>query len=340
MNARRRRQPEQTLFAFAEARDERRGGMDELFAALAAYRKGARFLRLLALAARFRAYGPYNALLAAVQRPNATCILPASKWRRYGREVKREARPIILLRPFSPITCVFDLADTRVMRGREDRLPERLTAPLGREALGPVPGDVVRRLVARLPWWGILHETVPTGPAAAGEIHLADGHGTEMAVAVRRGAVVACRPVYVLRTRARVGATDLFAALVRALARLFCHHLRCGYAAGWGDGRALAPSVEAFEAEVVLWLVSRRLGVASPAYAAVEDYFAEHAEMPEASMDAVLDAVAEIEKMFSAACTVRDGALFKLEPGFAGRVRAGDADDLETRILQQEILKT
>ncbi len=343
MNARRRRQPEQTLFAFAEEAGERRGGMDELFASKVTYRKGGRFLQLLTRAAWFRAYGPYNALLAAVQRPDATCILPPSKWRKYNRELRREARPIILLRPYSPITCVFDLADTRVIRGREDRLPDDLAAPNEFDPLEAVSDAVVRRMLARLPWWGILHETVPTGPAASGEIHLADGNEAEMAIPVRQDASVPWRPVYVLRTRAEVSATDLFAAVVRELARLFCHHLRSGYAKGWGDGRALKPDVEAFEADVVLWLVSRRLGVASPAYAALADYFEMQEEIPSvASLDAILDAVAEIERMLEDDCTVRHGALFRWEPDFAARVRAGDVEVVEkTRdVFQQEILTT
>ena len=70
MSARRGRHPEQVLFAFAEERDARRRGLDELFAALGAFRAGGRFLRLLACMGRFRDYGPYNALLAAVQRPD------------------------------------------------------------------------------------------------------------------------------------------------------------------------------------------------------------------------------------------------------------------------------
>lgn len=342
MSARRGRHPEQALFAFAEERDARRRGLDELFAALGAFRAGGRFLRLLACMGRFRDYGPYNALLAAVQRPEAVCILPPSKWRAYNREVKPTARPIVLLRPFSPVTCVFDLADTRVIRGRMDRFPPEAAAPDVRTPCRAVPEVVVRRLLARLPWWGILHETVPTGPATAGEIHLADGTEGPLAVPVREGGVVPWRPVYVLRTRAGVSSTDLFAALVHALARLFCHHLRSGYEMGWGAGRALTAEVEAFEADVALWIVSRRQNVASPAYAALDAYFATHAAVPEgASVDAVLDAVAQVEALLGDACTVRDGFLARYAPAFAARLRAdGRGGDALHGDFQQETTTT
>ena len=65
MSARRRKAPEQALFAFAEESGEKRRGMDELFASLVAFQKASRFLRLLTCMARFSDYGPYNALLAA-----------------------------------------------------------------------------------------------------------------------------------------------------------------------------------------------------------------------------------------------------------------------------------
>ena len=336
MSARRRKAPEQALFAFAEESGEKRRGMDELFASLVAFQKASRFLQLLTCMARFSDYGPYNALLAAVQRPNATCVLPPSKWTKYNRELKRVARPIVLLRPFAPVFCVFDIADTRVVRGRPDRLPSYLRSRVAETPASPVPEATVRRLLARLPWWGILHEALPTGPAAQGEIHLADGREGDLSVPVADGGVVPWRPVYVLRTRTDVPPTDLFAAVVRELARLFCHHLMCGYEKGWGDGRSLTPDVEAFEVEVALWLVSRRIGVASPAYAAVDDYFTTHPAIPETmSMDAVVDAVGEIETMLGE-CTLRDGSLFKTSHDFAARVRAGDV----VHPFQQEITTT
>lgn len=339
MSAVRRRRPEQTLFAFVEEQDERRGGMDDLFAWHTSYCKGARFIELLKSMARFRAYSPYNAMLAAVQRPDATCILSPSKWRRYNRELRRDARPIVLLRPTSPITCVFDVSDTRVMRGQEDRLPEFMAEAMDSDPIDLASDAPVRNILAHLPWWGILHEAVPTGPAACGEIHLADGAEGDMEVPVRAGATVAWRPVYVLRTRRGVAAADGFSALVRELARLFCRHLCCGYAAGWGEGRSVKEGVEEFECALVLWIVGRRLGVRSVAEEEIAAYFEGHEEIPEISMDVVLDAVSKIEKMISDDCTVRDGALYKMEPSFVARMRAGEGTVPEGGdFAQQDVL--
>lgn len=325
MSARRKRQPEQTLFAFAEEREEKRKGVDELFASVGAYGVGRRFLQLLEQVGRFRAYGPFNALLAALQRPKARCILPPSRWRKYNREVKRDATPIILLRPFSPVTCVFDVADTRVVRGREDRFPPELAPEELKEPVAPVSEKTVQTLLDRLPWWGILHETVPTGPAASGELHLADANTPLMQVRIKGECCADWRPVYVLATRREVSPTDRFAALTHELARLFCRHLHCGFEKGWQGGRDLSLPEESFEADVVVWLVSRRLGVASPAYRAVSDYLDQNGVVPGISLDTVLEAVAEIETMLGE-CTVRDGYLHRLSPSFAALLKSEDGN--------------
>lgn len=316
MGARKRRQPEQTLFAFAEGRPERRKGVDELFASVPSFRRGRNLLLLLERMARFRAYGPYNALLVALQRPKARCVLSSARWGNYNREVKPGAAPIVLLRPFAPVVYVFDVADTRVIRGRADRLPVEWLVEIEPEPTSPVPEALVGRLLARLPWWGIRHETVPTGPASAGELYLAGVTDAEIPVFVRGGDVVGWRPAYVLGTREDVRPDDRFSALVGALARLFCHHLRCGYERGWEGGRELTARAETLEVDIVVWLVCRRRGVASPAYGQLAEYLSTNEPLPEISLDIVLEAVAEVERMLGD-CSVRDGYLYRFSPSFA-----------------------
>jgi len=331
MGTRRGKPPEQTLFAFAQEHEDRRRGVDDLFSTVHAYAEGRRFLQLLGVVGRLDSYGPYNAFLAALQRPRARCVLPPSGWRRYNREVKKGAIPIVMLRPFAPVTCVFDVADTRVIRGREDRVPEAWLAEDDRSREGgDVPEAIVRTLLDRLPWWGIRHMTVPTGPSAAGELHLADVSVPEIKIWIRPGVAVDHRPAYVLETRAGASSTDLFTALVHALARLFCHHLHCAFEKGWSGGRSLSSCAEDFEADVVLWLVSRRLRVACPACRALSERLAANGSIPDISMDRVLDAVAEIERMLGG-CTYRDGALFRLSPSFAAAcgARAVEANGLD-----------
>ena len=320
MSARRRKAPEQTLFAFAEEQDERRKGVDALFASVPHFRTPARFLDLLFGTAHFRAYAPYNAMLIHVQRPQARYVLPAARWGRYNRVVRRSANPLVILRPFSPVCYLYDLADTRVQPGCADRFPPHWAERPEDDPVADVSPVLLNRLFGRLPLWGVAHETVPTGPASAGRLFVADAAPVPD-LDVKIGATsVAWPPVYVLQTRESAPNTDIFTALVHELARLFCRHVRCAYEKGWGAGREQTESAESFETLVATWLVCRRQQVASAAYADLRDRLSALDEIPDISFDAVLDAVAEIETMLGD-CTVEDGFLYRHSPSFAAQVR-------------------
>ena len=55
---------------------------------------------------------PFNMMLADIQRPGARYVAFRKDWVRLGREVKPGAIPIIVLWPFCPVRCAFDLSDT------------------------------------------------------------------------------------------------------------------------------------------------------------------------------------------------------------------------------------
>lgn len=328
MSARRKKEPEQTLFAFAEEQDERRKGVDALFASVPYYRAPARFLDLLEGTAHFRNYAPYNAMLIHVQRPQARYVLPAARWGRYNRTVRRSASPLVVLRPFAPVSYLFDLADTRVLQGREDRFPPHWAERPDADPAEEVSPVLLNKLLSRLPLWGVAHDTVPTGPASAGRIFVAES-APVADLEIRVGASsVAWPPAYVLQTRASAPNADIFAALVTELSRLFCRHVRSAYEKGWGAGREQTASAESFETLVAAWLVCRRQGVASPVYAELRDRLSALDEIPDISFDAVLDAVAEIETMLGD-CTVEDGFLCRYSPSFAAQVRV--ARDLQRK---------
>jgi hypothetical protein len=87
--------------------------LDELFKATIAYRSTQSYLELMRFIARFRFYSPFNAMLIHIQRPGACFVAPPSRWERdYGRRVKPEASPLVILRPMGPVMFVFDVADT------------------------------------------------------------------------------------------------------------------------------------------------------------------------------------------------------------------------------------
>ena len=318
MSARRKRHFEQELFEFAQEDGERRKGVDELLASVEEFARPARFLKLLATIAHFRDYSPHNALLIALQRPDARYVLTPRRWKALGRFVKRGACPIIALRPFAPVMYLYDVADTKVESGRADGFDAAWAAQPARDPEADVPPETLRQLLDNLPLWGISHGTFPTGPSLSVELRVG-GDGDEALALPVGGGTVTCRPAYVLHTRAGAPDTVVFTALVQALARIFCRHLRCGYERGWENSRRVNAEVEQFEGEAVAGLVCRRLQAASPSYSFWADFAFERREIPPASLDAVCDAVTEIERMLEP-CTIQQGYLYRNTPSFAARV--------------------
>ena len=71
------------------------------------------FFRTLAFYARFPYIGAYNAALVEQQRPGARFVQTARKWKKeYGRKIKLNSRPVMILLPFYPVEFLFDISDT------------------------------------------------------------------------------------------------------------------------------------------------------------------------------------------------------------------------------------
>jgi len=318
VSARRKRHFEQELFEFAQEDGERKKGVDELLSVVEDYRRTSRFLQLLFRMAHFRDYSPHNALMIALQRPNAKFVLTPRRWKALGRYVKRGACPVVALRPFSPVMYLYDVSDTKVLFGSRDGFDPSLANMFEYDPLADVSAETMETLLGNLPLWGIAHGTFPAGPSLSVELRVAGDEDGDI-YAHAGDATVACHPAYVLKTREGAPDTVVFSAIVQALARIFCHHIRCGYERGWDASRRVAPDVEQFEMQTVTWLVCRRLQVASPSYTFLADYKSERSEMPPISLDAVCDAVTEIERMLEP-CTIKQGFLYRHTPSLAAHV--------------------
>ena len=110
-------------------RGSARMALDELFTLAGKYNSSDAYLELLRFVGRFRFYSPFNAMLIHTQMPGAHFVCPARRWRKdYGREIKIEARPIVLLQPMGPVLFVFDVSDTAPLPNARP-LPDQVEDP-------------------------------------------------------------------------------------------------------------------------------------------------------------------------------------------------------------------
>ena len=283
------------------AEQETKHALDELFNATFAFRNSKEFLELMQFVKHFRFYSPYNALLIHAQRPGAQFVAPAYRWqRKYGRRVKPNANPIVILQPMGPVMFVFDVADTEA--GKDARpLPAEVEKPW--EVRSGIIGDELEQTIENAKRDGIRVHGQKTGSQAAGSICSVrdtgltpllfplgrDKHGNENYQQV---------PVhYELLLSEGLDRESRYATLVHELAHLYCGHLGSPNKKWWPDRRGLPKIVVEFEAESVSYLVCARQGIESPSEAYLASYGNNRDKVPPISLECVMKAAGLLEAM-------------------------------------------
>lgn len=83
--------------------------LDRMLADSTLYRNGREFRALLDFVVKLRNFAPFNAMLLQIQRPGLRHAASARDWReRFGRYLKEDARPLLILWPFDPVALVYD----------------------------------------------------------------------------------------------------------------------------------------------------------------------------------------------------------------------------------------
>jgi hypothetical protein len=271
--------------------------LDELVHDARMYRSGRAFRELLEFAGRFRFYSPFNAMLVRLQLQGATFVAPARRWReKYGRAVRPEARPIVILRPRGPVMIVFDVSDTVPVDGEALPLPPEVVRPFEISRLPDVEA-IMARTERNALRDGVRVTRAPAGSQQAGRIETASGPALQLAV--RRGnatEVVLVPQRYVACLNADHDASLQFATLVHELAHLYCGHLGTPDERWWPSRTRLDHATEEFEAEAVSFIVAKRIddGVTFPPYLA---HLLDGDELPPFSLDRIVKVAGDIEQM-------------------------------------------
>lgn len=87
--------------------------IDSLLQQSKAYGGSREFQDMVSFMAQFREYAPYNNMLVRLQDPTCSFYATASDWQeRFGRHLKEDARPMLILAPMRPVMLVFALDQT------------------------------------------------------------------------------------------------------------------------------------------------------------------------------------------------------------------------------------
>lgn len=280
----------------ADLWDERAAqrALDDLFNATFAYRSSKAYFELMRFMSHFRFYSPYNAMLLHIQRPGARFVAAATRWQReYGRRVRPDANPLVILQPMGPVMFVFDVADTE-----GHNLPPEVENPfeVRRGRIGKELGQTLKNVKRD----GIRIHGRKMGSQQAGSIRPASVKRTaflEFPRSDNQGGIEKVPVRYELDVNLDLSAEAGYATLVHELAHLYSGHLGTPNDKWWPDRRGLARETEEFEAESVVYLVCARLGIDNPSDEYLAHYTKNCQEVPPISLECVVKTAGLIETM-------------------------------------------
>ena len=308
------------------------GGVDELFTYVREFRQSERFRELLDFCAKFPSLAPYNALMVHIQKPGARFVLSAAAWfRRYNRVPLPNARPLVILWPFAPVQYWYDIGDTMPIPGKEELVPEEIAHPFDSDPKKDIDLPEIATLTANLPLWGIAFSRMRAAPSFSGSIATASRNTPHLSIPLAKNGPVVEHPArYLLSVREGSTPVEEFSAIAHELGHFFCAHLRSVFPKPAWQQRSPGTESEEFEAETVAWLICRRRGVREcRSYDYLSGYLGSHGEVPPIAVELVFAAVRDIEQMLERR-RVKEGFLFKFDPGFAEKVNRHSPRPAET----------
>lgn len=243
-------------------------------------------------------YSPYNALLILLQRPAATCVLPAHQWQgRFGYVVRPGEQPMVLLQPGGPVMFLLDV--TQVEPG-----PGALPLPVGLAnpyAMGDVThADVaVHWITENAKYDGVRVSPAPLGQGYAGCVTRSCA-ATTQPVTVRKRPNPAVEQVPVLfdvELNRSYTSTEQLATLAHELGHVYCGHLGTGEGDNWKDRSTSSKEWRELEAESVARIAFRSLAPGAQLPPHLHQYFANEPDLTGPSLETVLRAAGRILQM-------------------------------------------
>ncbi|MGD0234555.1 MAG: hypothetical protein ABSC55_08440 [Syntrophorhabdales bacterium] len=255
---------------------EEQSSLDELFHRSKEARLSTKFAEAVAFAAKFRDYSPFNNMLVYLQNPTTTFFATEKHWSKvFGREVKEDARGMVILAPMTPVLLVYDIEETEGAP-----LPEKFqgfTRTEGRfdqELL-----DMTLRNCER--------DLILVQRKEMGQLH--GGFATTRLRNQRYKMRI------VVREQLDVGSA--YAVLCHELAHIYLGHLGSDKDNWWPYRINLPHRTVEVEAEAASYIVCRRLGLTTHSADYLSVYIRDKKDVEKVSIDLVTRVASRIEEM-------------------------------------------
>lgn len=134
------------------------------------FRNTKEFTKFFDFFARFHNYSRYNTMLVYIQNQAVTFLGGVSFWKKkFGRTIKEDARPYIILAPNGPVMLVYDVFETEGKESPEEFLEKGLgSKPF--EVKGKIEDKIFERAIEETKKWGIKTSFKPLSYFNAGYV--------------------------------------------------------------------------------------------------------------------------------------------------------------------------
>ncbi len=255
---------------------ERVSTIDELLRQSRVYRSSEAFREMVEFMSGFRDYAPYNNMLVRLQNPGCSFFATEADWRtRFNRNLKDDARPMLILAPMHPVMLVYDLDETE-----GPPLPEELKDFARFE--GAWQEEWLTRMLENAARFRIRVDFKALSSTLGGFATLARGNDSwKMRIAVHDALDGASR----------------FGVLCHELGHIFLGHLGADSDLWW-PGRANLDGIAVeIEAEAAAFIVTRRLGLKGSSAAYLSRYLTTEKVPSAVSMESIARVAGHIERM-------------------------------------------
>ncbi len=244
------------LFQAADEADENRNRaiIDQLIADTNLYNSAESIKDLLEFTVRLRHIAPFNAMLLHIQKPGLSFAARKKDWRkRFGREPKPYARPLVVLRNFGPVDFFYDVLD---LDG--EPLPDAVFAF---PTAGNVPFGWLALAVHKMRLQEISVIYLDRGDYTAGHARRLTKHGDKKRLEHFEVGVNQNHPLAVQ-----------LVTLAHELAHIYLGHCGGDEKRGVKFNRPASHALREVEAETVAYLVAKRTGISPRSESYLDQY--------------------------------------------------------------------
>jgi hypothetical protein len=240
------------------------------------YRGSEAFQEMIDFMGRFRDYAPFNNMLVRLQNPACSFYATGRDWKaKFGRTLKEDAQPMLILAPMHPVMLVYDLDQTE-----GDDVPDEI------KDFGHFGGEWDRewleRMVENAANYRIRVQFKPLSSTNAGFATMDRQFGQwKMRIVIHDG----------------LDELSRFGALCHELAHILLGHLGSDTDYWWPARTNLRIDAIEVEAEAVAWIVTRRLGLSGGSEAYVSCYMRDGQTPAGVSPDSIAKVAGLLERM-------------------------------------------